>query len=55
MALREEDFLLKKKRELDEAMRALGIQLNADEETKEDPVDKFDFDMSALHKDEQDK
>lgn len=51
MALKDEDFLLKNDKDLEEAMARLGLVLEEDDKPEvEDPMDRFgEFDMSALH------
>ena len=51
MALKDEDFLLKNDKDLQEAMDRLGLELVEGDKVVEDPMDQFtEFDMSALEK-----
>ncbi|HFI0463422.1 TPA: hypothetical protein ACGO1T_000321 [Streptococcus suis] len=49
MALKDEDTLMKRKRELEEAMANLGLDLNEEEEAfVDDLANQFEFDEEAL-------
>lgn len=49
MALKDEDTLMKRKRELEEAINNLGISFEEEEtEAHDDLADQFEFDEEAL-------
>lgn len=49
MALKDEDTLMKRKRELEEAMANLGLDWNEEEEAfVDDLANQFEFDEEAL-------
>lgn len=49
MALKDEDTLMKRKRELEEAMANLGLDLNEEDEAfVDDLANQFEFDEEAL-------
>lgn len=49
MALKDEDTLLKRKKELDEAMEKLGLSFDIEEENEEDVLaEQFTMDDAAM-------
>lgn len=49
MALKDEDTLLKRKKELDEAMEKLGLSFDIEEENEEDVLaEQFTMDEAAM-------